>query len=79
LLALVAALAVSREREQAPGEDDAAGETPVSEEMEELWRERLAHGPSRERARTLLRRIHSLEAAGDADAARELAEQMRKL
>ena len=34
---------------------------------------------SRERARTLLRRIHSLEAAGDADAAQELAEQMRRL
>lgn len=78
LLALVAALAVPREREQEPGED-AAAETPVSEEMEELWRERLAHGPSRERARTLLRRLHSLEAAGDADGARELAEQMRKL
>ena len=38
---------------------------PVSEEMEELWREHLAHGPSRERARTLLRRIHALEEAGD--------------
>jgi hypothetical protein len=79
LLVLAAALAVPRAREQEPGKDDAAAETPVSEEMEELWRERLAHGPSRERARTLLRRIHSLEATGDADGARELAEQMRKL
>jgi hypothetical protein len=47
--------------------------------MEELWREHLAHGASRERARMLLRRIHALEDAGDADGARELAEQMRRL
>jgi hypothetical protein len=79
LLALVTALSVRREQEQKAWEDEPASEARVSEEMEELWRERLAHGPSRERARTLLRRIHSLEAAGDADGARELAEQMRKL
>jgi hypothetical protein len=78
LLALVA-VAAAGEREPEPGEDDSAPGAPVSEEMDELWHERLAHGPSRERARTLLRRIHSLEAAGDADGARELAEQMRRL
>jgi hypothetical protein len=78
LLAWVAALA-AREQVPEPGEDESAPEAPVSEEMEELWRERLAHGPSRERARTLLHRIHSLEAEGDADCARDLAEQMRKL
>jgi hypothetical protein len=78
LLAWVTALA-AREQVPEPGEDESAPETPVSEEMEELWRERLAHGPSRERARTLLRRIHSLEAEGDADGARELADQMRRL
>jgi hypothetical protein len=78
LLALVA-VAAAGEREPESGEDDSAPEAPVSEEMDELWHERLAHGPSRERARTLLRRIHSLEAAGDADGARELAEQMRRL
>jgi hypothetical protein len=78
LLAWVAALA-AREPVLEPGEDEWAPEAPVSEEMEELWRERLAHGPSRERARTLLHRIHSLEAEGDADGARELADQMRRL
>jgi hypothetical protein len=77
LLALLAVLAAHGW----PDEDDAEAGTgpPVSEEMEELWREHLAHGPSRERARTLLRRIHALEEAGDGDAARELAEQMRRL
>lgn len=70
LQALPRAPAESEERE--PG-------TPVSEEMDELWRERLAHGPDRERARVLLRRIHSLEEAGDDEGARELAEQMRRL
>jgi hypothetical protein len=82
LLAGVAVLAARGERRPETRDDEPAPQTPkapVSEEMEELWRERLAHGPSRERARTLLRRIHSLEAAGDADGARELAEQMRKL
>jgi hypothetical protein len=78
VLAWVAALA-AREQVPEPGEDEWTPEEPVSEEMEELWRERLAHGPSRERARTLLRRIHSLEAEGDADGAREVADQMRRL
>jgi hypothetical protein len=79
LLVLVAAEALPQEHDPGLGDDDSAPAAPVSEEMEELWRERLAHGPSRERARTLLRRIHSLEDAGDADGARELAEQMRRL
>jgi hypothetical protein len=79
LLVLVAAVALPQEHDLELGEDNSAPAAPVSEEMEELWRERLAHGPSRERARTLLRRIHSLEDAGDADGARELAEQMRRL
>ncbi len=77
--ALLVVVAVAALPEEQHVEEDVAPATPVSEEMEELWRERLAHGPSRERARTLLRRIHSLEAAGDADAAQELAEQMRRL
>jgi hypothetical protein len=51
----------------------------VSEEMEALWAERLAFSPKRERARTLLERIRALEVAGDVEAARELAEEMRKL
>jgi hypothetical protein len=51
----------------------------VGEEMDELWREHLAHGPRRERARALLTRIHALEEVGDEEAARELAEEMRKL
>jgi hypothetical protein len=47
--------------------------------MEALWAERLAFSPKRERARTLLERIRALEVAGDVEAARELAEEMRKL
>jgi hypothetical protein len=53
--------------------------TSVSEEMEALWAERLAFSPKRERARTLLERIRALELAGDVEAARELAEEMRRL
>jgi hypothetical protein len=51
----------------------------VTEEMEALWRERLAFGPRRERARTLLDRVRALEDAGDVERARELAEEMRRL
>ncbi|MGH3034436.1 MAG: hypothetical protein ACRDON_07740 [Gaiellaceae bacterium] len=51
----------------------------LSDEMEALWRERLAHGPRRERARNLLGRIRALEDAGDLEGARELAEEMRRL
>lgn len=53
--------------------------TSVSDEMEALWAERLAFSPKRERARTLLERIRALEASGDVDGARELAEEMRRL
>lgn len=78
LLAVVATLAARGASQEEPAVDEAR-EAAVSEEMEELWRERLAHGRSRERARTLLRRIQALEAAGDGDGARELAEEMRRL
>ena len=80
LLAFLAVLAARGWPESHAEEADAAGpEAAISEEMEELWREHLAHGPNRERARTLLRRIQALEEAGDTDGARELAEQMRRL
>jgi hypothetical protein len=49
------------------------------EEMDALWRERIAFTPNRERGRTLLHRIRSLEERGDLSAARELAEQLRRL
>ena len=78
LLALLAVRATAAPHEVV-AEEEAAPEAPASEEMEELWREHLAHGPNRERARTLLRRIHALEEAGDHDGARELADQMRRL
>ncbi|HEX2044632.1 MAG TPA: hypothetical protein VHF23_03265 [Gaiellaceae bacterium] len=55
------------------------GRGDVAEEMEELWRERLAFSPRRERARTLLDRVRALEDAGDVERARELAEEMRRL
>ena len=78
LLALLAVRATAAADEGAD-EADAGPATPASEEMEELWRDDLDHGPNRERARTLLRRIHALEEAGAHDGARELAEQMRRL
>jgi hypothetical protein len=53
--------------------------TSLADEMEALWAERLAFSPKRERARTLLERIRALEASGDVDGARELAEEMRRL
>jgi hypothetical protein len=51
----------------------------ISDEMEELWRERLAYSPRREEARTLLGRIQALETAGDEAEAKRLAEEMRRL
>lgn len=51
----------------------------LAAEMDALWRERLAFGPRRERARNLLARIRELEAAGDEDSARSLADEMRRL
>lgn len=66
------------EREPAP-EPEEPSERPLFDEMDALWRERLAFGPRRERARTLLGRIRLLEEAGDHEGARELAEEMRRL
>ncbi len=56
-----------------------APDRSLGNEMEDLWRERLAFGPGRERARVLLERIRALETAGDVEAARQLAEEMRSL
>jgi hypothetical protein len=78
LLVLVAVVATRSEQvedEPEPERSDAS----LSEEMEALWRERLAHGPRRERARNLLSRIRALESAGDHEQARELADELRNL
>jgi hypothetical protein len=78
LLVLVAFLATRSEQvdeEPEPERSDAS----LSEELEALWRERLAHGPRRERARNLLSRIRALERAGDHEKARELADELRNL
>lgn len=48
-------------------------------EMDELWRQRLAFSPRRERGRALLERIRTLEAEGRPAEAEELAEEMREL
>jgi len=79
LCVLLALLATPRAHAEDVEGVDPGPATPVSEEMEELWREHLAHSSSRERARTLLRRIHALEEAGDDEGAQELADQMRRL
>ncbi|HZB86602.1 MAG TPA: hypothetical protein VE289_08580 [Gaiellaceae bacterium] len=63
--------------QEEPAREPAGGE--VTDEMEALWRERLAFGPRRERARTLLERVRALENAGEIERARELAEEMRRL
>lgn len=57
----------------------AAAQGSVSAEMEALWAERLAFSPRRERGRVLLERIRALEASGDVEGARALAEEMRRL
>jgi hypothetical protein len=49
------------------------------DEMDALWRERIAFTPNRERGRTLLHRIRYLEEQGDLDGARELADELRRL
>jgi hypothetical protein len=77
LVALFALLAL-RATESAEQVPPAAGPT-VFEEMDALWRERLAFGPRRERARELLGRIQRLEEAGDEESARALADEMRRL
>ena len=74
LVAVVATRFEQAEEEPEPERSDAS----LVEEMEALWRERLAHGPRRERARNLLTRIRALESAGDHEQARELADELRK-
>lgn len=83
LLALVARQASRRARPH-EARDEAAepprtGHARLSEEMEELWRERLAFSSKREQARMLLGRIQALERAGEYAEARKLAEEMRRL
>jgi hypothetical protein len=75
LVAVVATRSEQVEEEPEPERSDAS----LSEEMEALWRERLAHGPRRERARNLLSRIRALESAGHHEQARELADELRNL
>jgi hypothetical protein len=75
LVAFVATRSEQVEEEPEPERSDA----PLSQELEALWRERLAHGPRRERARDLLSRIRALERAGDHEKARELADELRNL
>jgi hypothetical protein len=75
LVAFVATRSEQVEEEPEPERSDA----PLSQELEALWRERLAHGPRRERARNLLSRIRALERAGDHEKARELADELRNL
>lgn len=78
LVALFAALAFGIAARPEPNLP-VAERPSISEEMDVLWREELAFGPKRERARGLLERIRELEAAGDDEAARALAEEMRRL
>ena len=75
LFAFVATRSEQVEEEPEPESSDAS----LSQELEALWRERLAHGPRRERARNLLSRIRALERAGDHEKARELADELRNL
>jgi hypothetical protein len=75
LFAFVATRSEQVEEESEPESSDAS----LSQELEALWRERLAHGPRRERARNLLSRIRALERAGDHEKARELADELRNL
>jgi hypothetical protein len=75
LFAFVATRSEQTEEEPEPESSDAA----LSQELEALWRERLAHGPKRERARNLLSRIRALERTGDHEKARELADELRNL
>jgi hypothetical protein len=79
LLCVLAALVVREEEAPAREVPATPGTATVADEMQALWEERLAHGPRRERARALLARIRSLEAAGDHDGARRLADEMRLL
>jgi hypothetical protein len=75
---LVLVVFVATRSEQAEEPEPEGSDASLLEEMEALWRERLAHGPRRERARNLLTRIRALESAGDHEQARELADELRK-
>jgi len=61
-----------------PSSDEPEAQSVVAE-MDELWQERLAYSPRRERGRELLARIRTLEAEGKLAEARALAEEMRRL
>jgi hypothetical protein len=75
LVALFGFLALRRAPEAAAPPASAT----LSDEMDALWRERIAFTPNRERGRTLLLRIRSLEEKGDLSGARELADELRRL
>jgi hypothetical protein len=75
LVAFVATRSEQADQEPEPERIDAS----LSEELEALLQERLAHGPRRERARNLLSRIRALERTGDHEKARELADELRNL
>ena len=77
---LVAALAVLAWRASAPEPEAPRPDEPsVLPEAEALWRERLAFGPRREKARSLLARIQASERDGDHETARRLADELRRL
>jgi hypothetical protein len=78
LAALFAFLAFRRTQTAEADTPEPEGGT-LSEEMDALWRERIAFTPNRERGRTLLHRIRSLEEQGDLSGARELADELRRL
>jgi hypothetical protein len=50
-----------------------------AEEMEHLWRERLAFSPNREEARQLLEQVRRFAELGDDESVRRLAEQLERL
>jgi hypothetical protein len=76
VLFVVLALRSASEAEPEPSFSDPES---VFDEMDALWRERLAFSPRREQGRTLLARIRTLEQEGDLAGARELADEMRRL
>lgn len=76
VLFVLLALRVTERPESEPMPNE---QTSLFEEMDALWRERLAFSPKRERGRTLLARVRALEEAGDLHGAREAADEMRRL
>jgi hypothetical protein len=76
VLFVVLALRTTRGAEPEPSFSEPGS---VFEEMDALWRERLAFSPKREQGRTLLARIRTLEEEGDLIGARRLADEMRRL